>query len=367
MEKNDNIQRLGANRKSIYWIVYQTTNLVNNKIYIGVHKTKTPYEFDGYLGCGAYINNAYTYEKGKTYFHAALKKYGVKNFVRTTLKVFNNEDEAYAEEARLVDYNFLSRNDVYNMIPGGDKCCGTLNTEIYMYSSSGKYIQKFESITEASESIGVNQSTLSDACITKNSCKGYYWSKEYCENIDINNYHKLKARKIIYQYDLNGNFIKEFPSTRATGYSQASNAAILGNIVDKKYYFCYIKADTYSKARDIYVKNRMIYQFDKDGNYIKEWKYVDALKQFPEDSINQAIRHKKLTKSGFYWGIVKCNIYNAPIKKSQKTIAKYDTNGNLIETYKNASECYKINGKSVYKNLVGMRKTYKGYIYKYID
>ena len=30
------------------YIVYKTTNLVNNYIYIGVHKTNTPYEFDGY-------------------------------------------------------------------------------------------------------------------------------------------------------------------------------------------------------------------------------------------------------------------------------------------------------------------------------
>ena len=37
MEEYNNVQRLGANRNKIYWIVYQTTNLVNNKIYIGVH------------------------------------------------------------------------------------------------------------------------------------------------------------------------------------------------------------------------------------------------------------------------------------------------------------------------------------------
>ena len=43
------------------YIVYQTINVVNNKVYIGVHKTETPYIFDGYLGCGGcifkYIDN----------------------------------------------------------------------------------------------------------------------------------------------------------------------------------------------------------------------------------------------------------------------------------------------------------------------
>jgi len=38
------------------WIVYLTTNLVNKKIYVGVHKTLTPDVFDGYIGCGINIH-----------------------------------------------------------------------------------------------------------------------------------------------------------------------------------------------------------------------------------------------------------------------------------------------------------------------
>lgn len=33
------------------YIVYQTTNKINNKIYIGVHGIENE-KFDGYLGCG---------------------------------------------------------------------------------------------------------------------------------------------------------------------------------------------------------------------------------------------------------------------------------------------------------------------------
>ena len=31
------------------YIVYMTVNMQNKKFYIGVHKTDTPYTFDGYL------------------------------------------------------------------------------------------------------------------------------------------------------------------------------------------------------------------------------------------------------------------------------------------------------------------------------
>ena len=33
------------------YIVYKTTNLINGKIYVGVHRTN-PDIFDGYIGCG---------------------------------------------------------------------------------------------------------------------------------------------------------------------------------------------------------------------------------------------------------------------------------------------------------------------------
>ena len=70
------------------YIVYQTVNKVNNKIYIGVHGTETD-DFDGYIGNGVSIYRPSTYMNPKTPFQFAVKKYGIKNFVRTTIKKFN--------------------------------------------------------------------------------------------------------------------------------------------------------------------------------------------------------------------------------------------------------------------------------------
>lgn len=41
--------------KIMKYIVYLTTNLINRKIYVGVHKTENPDIFDGYLGNGLTI------------------------------------------------------------------------------------------------------------------------------------------------------------------------------------------------------------------------------------------------------------------------------------------------------------------------
>lgn len=86
-------------------IVYKTTNLIDSKIYVGVHLTNS-LEFDGYFGSGKYLLRA-------------IKKYGKENFKRETLFECNSKEEAYDLESMIVCEKFISRPDVYNMKIGG--------------------------------------------------------------------------------------------------------------------------------------------------------------------------------------------------------------------------------------------------------
>jgi hypothetical protein len=91
----------------MFHIIYKTTNLINSHIYIGYHFQKSsPYEFDGYYGSGRYLNRA-------------IEKFGLENFRRETLFVFESKEAALAKERELVDASFLSRSDVYNLCEGG--------------------------------------------------------------------------------------------------------------------------------------------------------------------------------------------------------------------------------------------------------
>lgn len=78
------------------YIVYLTTNVSNNKIYVGVHKTENPSIFDGYIG-----NSINIFESNpelnnpKLPFHRAVKKYSYSSFKRETLAIFNTEKEQY--------------------------------------------------------------------------------------------------------------------------------------------------------------------------------------------------------------------------------------------------------------------------------
>ena len=98
---------------NLKYIVYLTINIKNSKIYVGVHGTKTPYEFDGYIGEGVFISRPSTYKRPKYPFHHAVKKYGPKNFKRLTLYVCDTLQEALELEAKIVNEEFIKRRILY--------------------------------------------------------------------------------------------------------------------------------------------------------------------------------------------------------------------------------------------------------------
>lgn len=90
------------NRK--YNFVYKITNLINDKTYIGVHRTDNLN--DGYLGSGKLIQRS-------------INKYGKENFKKDILNFFDTYLEALNYEKELVNINFINLDNNYNLKTGG--------------------------------------------------------------------------------------------------------------------------------------------------------------------------------------------------------------------------------------------------------
>ena len=128
-----------------YSIVYLTINTKNNKIYIGIHDTLNPLKFCGYLGCGVNRNYPSTIKHPNTPFMHAVKKYGFDSFIRVTLKVFDNREDAKKLESYLVDQYFIDRDDTYNIaLGGGDP--PRHDRVIYQYDLQGHFLRCYPNV-----------------------------------------------------------------------------------------------------------------------------------------------------------------------------------------------------------------------------
>ena len=90
----------------MYYYVYQITNLLNGKIYVGKHKSTKHPSKNEYYGSGKQIT-------------AAIKKYGIENFKKEVLHYCSSLEEMADKEAEVVTEDFVKRPDTYNMHKGG--------------------------------------------------------------------------------------------------------------------------------------------------------------------------------------------------------------------------------------------------------
>lgn len=90
--------------KETFFIVYKITNINNNMIYIGSHKTKKLN--DKYYGSGRKIKEA-------------ISELSINNFSKEIISYHLTNEDMLLEEKRIVNREFIERIDTYNLIIGG--------------------------------------------------------------------------------------------------------------------------------------------------------------------------------------------------------------------------------------------------------
>ena len=187
----------------------------------------------------------------------------------------------------------------------------------------------------------------------------------------------------IYQYTLNGYFLKRWDCIKDAGLSiGVENAANISRALTSKSHQAYgfLWTTFYSDKIEPYKKRKQIIQYTTDGEFINLYNNSSSIdnSKFNINKIHECCRHNISSYKGFIWLYEEeknyISFYTRVYKYarySNKPVAQYDLNKNHLNSYVSIYEAQDITGvpaQSIYKNCIGELKTtgYK-FIWEYIE
>ena len=286
--------------------------------------------------------------------------------------------------------------------------------KVYQYDLSGVFIKEYKSLSEASRITNINFKDISACCLKKRrkQAGGYIWSYDYFECVEP---YKLRTRNNnIYKYNIDGDLINIYNNIdeavsnndiskqtlyKACSESSKNNYSICCGYV---WSYSYINSMHFDKIRKqielVSMRNKThktkkpkerkkiiskysnhkIYQYSKQGEFIREYKNVDEvleiikLKNGAKHSIIACCKGNSKTSYGYQWSFVYVDKLKEITKlQTEKTILKLDRNGILINEYSDVSSIYDeynhMNFDRFVKDILdcanGRLKTFDGYIW----
>lgn len=192
-----------------------------------------------------------------------------------------------------------------------------------------------------------------------------------------------KSKSLIYQYDINGNFICSFRSLKEVGITYKNiNVRTLLSVFKRKnpkfnnhFWFRVFKGEKYEIPKIKEKESKIIYQYDLEGNFIKKWlNFIQIKKELKIEisNIHAVLRGERNIAFNYYWNydfknkedIVKNrHLYftNRPFKeckKRQKQVDCYNLDETFIKTYESITKAKEETGaKNILAVLKGKRKS----------
>lgn len=168
--------------------IYQITNKLNNKVYIG----KTEFSIEKRFK--EHCKDAYREKNEHRPLYAAIRKYGVENFEITLIEETNNPEE---REIYWIEQKRSFKNG-YNATMGGD------GVKYIDYDLVIATYKELKSIIDTAKKLNIHEDSVSHILESNNIAK--------LSSQEVN---LAKYGTLIAQYDLDMNFIQIFPSAHA--------------------------------------------------------------------------------------------------------------------------------------------------------
>lgn len=175
--------------------VYKIENQINHKVYIGMTIRDPQVRFEEHKR-KAFDKNYYGYNYP---IYRAIRKYGINNFSFDIIYTTKNEEEIYEKEKYYIQL-YDSINNGYNISFGGEGNSKYKTNDILEYWNQGKTCQEISNI------LGCQITTVS------NRLKGCGITQEDITKRISSLQKKINADPIL-QFDLQGNFIREWNSS----------------------------------------------------------------------------------------------------------------------------------------------------------
>ena len=181
---------------------------------------------------------------------------------------------------------------------------------IVQYDLNGKFIRTWECAKDVEKKIGIHHSNIGKCCNgNMKSAGGYQWKYDNGNFNDIDPV-KINDRRIkIYQYSLDGTYIKTWDSVsqinRELGYSTSNIGKCCKGKIYSAYGYRWLKDKKDNLKVYINPHCRKIVQFDMNMNYIKIWNsIIDASNELDvkyNNIQNCCERKSKQSKTGYLW------------------------------------------------------------------
>lgn len=297
--------------------IYKITNIINNKIYIGLTMTTIEQRWQSHIKT-AYSKNSKDYNN---LLKKAIRKYGKENFIIEQIDAADTLEELKEKEKYWIKhYNsfcLLQDSWGYNLTRGGDSPTHEQDCiKIYRVNIlTGEKVESFNSITDAERKYqrGINE--IINKQRNTQIPFGYTWLKED-EEYDQN---EIFIRyNIICKLDLDGK-LKEYyiNAQNASNENNCSRGNISSCLVNTRgqaggFQWCYYK-DLQHKLNKPYINQRIIKtqkkvgQYDLCNNLINIWDSLTlAANETNTDisKISMVCNNKRKTANGFKWKFI---------------------------------------------------------------